>query len=196
MPRGACSSAVATHRTPIRRDSRGPSTWYRSVSSTTPTHGGRCRCRAFPVPCRSENVLADRGPAAGSVGSSTREYPSAHGASRLRDTAGTPTARYQPVDMSRLRRCLGRRPTCGNRTSTVLRLCDRRGRAAFKMAEDRSTRLDRSSRRIRVRLPTPAVGAAAAPYRCCAHRRASQAAGRPSSAALTDPHRMDLKTTR
>jgi hypothetical protein len=35
---------------------RGPSTWSRSARSTTPTPGGRCRCRVLPVPCRSANV--------------------------------------------------------------------------------------------------------------------------------------------
>jgi hypothetical protein len=32
-----CSSPVATHRTQIRRGSRGPSTWSRSARSTTTT---------------------------------------------------------------------------------------------------------------------------------------------------------------
>jgi len=37
MLRGACWSAVATRRTRTSRDSRGPSTWSRSASSTTRT---------------------------------------------------------------------------------------------------------------------------------------------------------------
>jgi hypothetical protein len=72
MPNGACSSAVATHRTRTRQDSRGRSTWSRSARSTTPIRGGRCRCRALPDPCRSGNVPGARrvpgGPDAGPTG--------------------------------------------------------------------------------------------------------------------------------
>jgi hypothetical protein len=60
MPRGACSSTVAIHRTPIRRDSPGPSTASRSTSNTTPTPGARCQCRALPAPCPSASVRGDR----------------------------------------------------------------------------------------------------------------------------------------
>jgi hypothetical protein len=45
---------------PSRRDSRGPSTWSRFARSTTPTPGGRCRCRGLLVPCRSANVRGGR----------------------------------------------------------------------------------------------------------------------------------------
>jgi hypothetical protein len=69
MPRGACSSAVATRRTRTSRDSRGPSTWSRSATSTTPTSGDRCRCRVLPVPCRSANV---RGGSSGQPGQGER----------------------------------------------------------------------------------------------------------------------------
>ena len=69
MPRGACSSAVATHRTRTSRDSRGLSTWSRSARSTTPTPGDRCRCRILPVPCRSANV---RGGSSGHPGQGER----------------------------------------------------------------------------------------------------------------------------
>jgi hypothetical protein len=44
------------HRTPTRRDSRGPSTWSRSARSTTPTPGSRCRSRGLLGPCPSGNV--------------------------------------------------------------------------------------------------------------------------------------------
>jgi hypothetical protein len=69
MPRGACSSAVATRRTRNSRDSRGLSTWSRSARSTTPTPGDRCRCRVLPVPCRSANV---RGGSSGQPGQGKR----------------------------------------------------------------------------------------------------------------------------
>lgn len=60
MPRGACSWAVATHRTPTRRDSRGRSTWCRSARSTTLIPGSRCRCRVLPVQYPSANVRGVR----------------------------------------------------------------------------------------------------------------------------------------
>jgi len=53
-------SAVATRRTRISRDSRGPSTWSRSAKSTTPTLGDRCRSRGLLVPCQSANVRVGR----------------------------------------------------------------------------------------------------------------------------------------
>jgi hypothetical protein len=72
MPPGEWSSRLATPRTQISRDSPGPSTWSRSASSTTPTLGGRCRCRALLVPCPSANVREGR---ATTAKASTRSDP-------------------------------------------------------------------------------------------------------------------------
>ena len=53
MPRVACSSAVGTHRTRIRRGSREPSTWSWSANSTT-------RPRAVDADAEAVHVGADR----------------------------------------------------------------------------------------------------------------------------------------
>jgi hypothetical protein len=81
-------SRVATRRTPTERGSRGPSTWSRSASSTTPTPGGRCRCHVLPVPCRSANV---RGGSSGQPGQGERRSPRPTCASTATRWPRTPT---------------------------------------------------------------------------------------------------------
>ena len=91
------SSGVATHRTPTSRDSRGPSTWSRSASSTT-----RPR-RSMPLP-RPPGSVRSANARGGSSTRTERQAPRT-GTPRCPNLCGGTTRswRHRLIGLERLR---------------------------------------------------------------------------------------------